>query len=257
VISAQLSKRDHDEIRRSAEEARHAVLRPADVERYLGPVSDTPYPLEYAFYLLGNIRGKLVLDLGCGTGQNLIPLARRGARCIGMDISPDLVALARHRLQGSNVTADLRVASAYDTGLPDGSIDVIFCIALIHHLDITAVRAEMQRILARDGFIIVSEPVRFSAGYGRVRALFPAQEIVSDHEHPLTRNEFTALTESFQVEEARHFRLPLLPLAGLVLPVGVADGARLWRIDRWILQNCDSARKYATVVTMRLRRTEV
>jgi SAM-dependent methyltransferase len=256
VISAPLCKRDQDEIRCSAEIARQAVLRPADVQRYLRPPSDTPYPREYAFHLLGDMRERLVLDLGCGTGQNLIPLARRGARTIGMDISPELVALARQRVQDAGVKADLRVASAYETGLPDRSIDVIFCMALIHHLDIATLRTEMHRILAKDGFIIVSEPIRFSAGYNRARALLPSHETVSDHEHPLTRDEFAALIETFQVESARYFRLPLLPLAGLVLPVRVADGPRIWRIDRWILQKCRPARKYATVVTMRLRRVE-
>ncbi len=73
MTTAQLSKRDQDEIRRSAEEARHAVIRPADVERYLRPASDTPYPLECALHLLGDIRERLVLDLGCGSGQNILP----------------------------------------------------------------------------------------------------------------------------------------------------------------------------------------
>lgn len=116
--------------------------------------------------------------------------------------SPELVALARQR-QDVGARADLKVASAYDTGLPDGSIDVIFCIALIHHLDIAAVRTEMRRILAKDGLIIVSEPIGLSHGYNRIRALLPSRETISDHEHPLTRDEFAALTESFQVEGAR------------------------------------------------------
>ena len=79
-----------------------------------------------------------------------------------MDISPDLIALARKRLNDANLEARLEVGSAYDTGLPDESVDVIFCIALIHHLDIARVVEEMARILVSGGVVILREPIRFS-----------------------------------------------------------------------------------------------
>jgi SAM-dependent methyltransferase len=79
--------------------------------------------LEYAFHLLGDIRGKTILDLGCGKGENLIPLAKRGGNVIGIDISPELVRLAEARIRSSGVKADVAVGSAYETGLPDESVD--------------------------------------------------------------------------------------------------------------------------------------
>jgi SAM-dependent methyltransferase len=124
-----LTQRDQAEIERSAEEARRTVLKATDraqIARYLDPPSDTHYPLEYAFHLLGDIRGKTVLDLGCGTGENLVPLVERGARVIEIDISPDLIALAQQRMQNAALEATLRFGSAYDTGLESGSIDIIF-----------------------------------------------------------------------------------------------------------------------------------
>jgi len=51
MTSPQLTERDRAEIRRSAQEARKIVLKPADVERYLNPPADTAYALEYAFHL--------------------------------------------------------------------------------------------------------------------------------------------------------------------------------------------------------------
>ena len=85
---SQLSARDRAEVDRSAEEARQiSVQLPKrdQVERYLNPPSDTAFPLEYAFSLLGDVRGKTVLDFGCGAGENLVPLVERGARVIRMD----------------------------------------------------------------------------------------------------------------------------------------------------------------------------
>src|SRR5690349_19717603 len=118
-----LSNRDASEIARSASEARKTVLRNVNLERYQAPPPDTCYPLEYAFHLLGDVHGKLVLDLGCGSGEETIPLRQRGARVIGIDISRDLLEVAQRRLQKYGLDADLRVRSAYDTQLPDGSVD--------------------------------------------------------------------------------------------------------------------------------------
>jgi hypothetical protein len=72
VKNASLSLRDQAEIERSSVEARNTVLKPVNpeqVERYLAPLSTTPFELEYAFHLLGDVNGKVVLDLGCGFGR--------------------------------------------------------------------------------------------------------------------------------------------------------------------------------------------
>jgi|SRR5215472_3189620 len=90
--------RDEAEIARSAIEARKIVLSPAEVWRYLNPSANTAFPLEYAFYLLGKIDDKHVLDLGCGTGEEIPALAWCGAHVTGIDISPDLIALAQERI---------------------------------------------------------------------------------------------------------------------------------------------------------------
>ena len=163
-------KTDHSariqlEVERSAAEASKIVLRPVEVDRYLDPPKDTPFPLEYAFYLLGDVRGKMVFDMGCGSGETIIPLVRRGAQVNGIDISPELIAFAQRRLKAAYLSANVRVGSAYETGMPDGSVDVVFCMALIHYLDIATVRDEMKRILRPGGYIVLKEPIRFSKGY--------------------------------------------------------------------------------------------
>lgn len=253
-------ERDVAEMRRSAEEAKAITTRkripwhPVQVERYLSPPLDTCYRLEYAFHLLGDVRGKMVLDLGCGIGDNIVPLVKRGACVLGMDISPELIELAQERLKRGGIEAVLRVCSAYDTGLPDASVDVIFCINLIHHLDVAAVRDEMHRILVQGGLIILSEPIRFSGLYNRLRNLLPARENISDYEHPLTRNELTEFIRGFEVEGDRYFRLPLLPLAFTALPSEALARQKLMRLDRWILHHWRPARKYATNITLRLRK---
>jgi len=64
-----------DEIERSALEAVYLDqsfnTNPQNIARYLNPAPDAAFPLEYAFYLLGDVRGLTVLDYGCGAGATL------------------------------------------------------------------------------------------------------------------------------------------------------------------------------------------
>jgi len=253
MSTARLSERNQAEVERSASQASKVVLKPAEraqIDRYLNPPADTPYGLEYAFHLLGDVRGKDVLDLGCGTGENIIPLLERGARVTAIDISPDLIAIAKQRLRDANLEAFVTVGDAYATGLPDESVDVIFCMALIHHLDIKLVRDEMWRVLRRGGAIILREPVRFSKAYAWIRGLLPAREDISEYEHPMTREELASMTEPFQVRETRYFRLPFVPLLLRVLP----ESSTPWRASNWVLQRFPAAEHYATGVVTKLQK---
>jgi len=199
--------------------------------------------------LLGDVRGKTVLEFGCGAGENIVPLVERGARVVGIDISPELIALTRQRLSLAGLEATVQAGSAYETGLPDASVDVIFCIALIHHLNIERVRKEMQRILAKDGKIILKEPIRFSRFYGRLRDLLPGRDDASEYEHPLTRAEFAAINEPFKADGTRYFRLPFVPLLSRL---GVRE--QPWKFDRWCLRHFPATSRYATCVVTRLGR---
>jgi SAM-dependent methyltransferase len=247
-MNAGISGRERSEVERSAAEARSVVLRTSDIDRYLNPRSDTPFPLEYAFYLLGNVEDKTVLDLGCGTGENIPPLIARGANVIGIDISPDLIALAEQRLMNEQMKATVRVGSAYDTELPDESVDVIFCMSLVHHLEISRVQQEMNRILRKGGFVILREPIRFSSANGRLRKLLPAHDDISDCEHPLTRGELALMTEGFEVTGTRFFRLPFVPLLSRYF----ASRSNLsWRASNWMLRSIPAMNVYASLVAMK------
>jgi SAM-dependent methyltransferase len=249
-MHSRLLERDLAEVKRSAEEARKTLLTPCEVDRYLNPPAETIYPLEYAFHLLGDVRGKTVLDLGCGTGENIVPLVKRGAHVIGIDISPDLIALAERRLKDADSPAVLKVGSAYETGLPSSSVDVIFCISLVHHLDIALVCEEMGRILTENGFVVLKEPIRFSKAYGRLRGLLPSHADVSDYEHPLTSEELAILTERFRATGTRYFRLPFVALASRVFPVPLRGF--VWKVSDRMLRHWKLSENYATVVAMKL-----
>jgi len=73
-----------------------------------------------------------LLELGTGTGETARRVLARhpGAALVGVDVSEDMLAVARSRLPG----ADLRLARLEDP-LPSGPFDVVFSALAIHHLD--------------------------------------------------------------------------------------------------------------------------
>jgi len=251
-ISPSRSARDQEEIERSAIEAARIVLAPISVDRYLNPSLNAAHALEFAYYLLGDVRGRTVLDLGCGSGQNLIALASRGANVLGVDISPHLIRLAQQRLDTAGKVASLRVATAYDTGVPEESIDVVFAIAVLHHLELPVVREEIRRMLRKNGRLIFSEPIRFSRTLNLLRTFFPARDEISSHEHPLNRADLAAITEGFTVMSQRNFRLPFIPLLGAHRS---SHDKRMWETDRWLNQHFPKLEHYATVKVMSLKRS--
>lgn len=64
-------------------------------ERYEGAMGRALYPLEVAYEILGDIRGKRLLDVGCGLGENSLLFARWGAHVTGVDVSGGSLAVAR------------------------------------------------------------------------------------------------------------------------------------------------------------------
>src|SRR5205807_2385376 len=116
-------------------------VSPQTFARYSHPPRDTAYPLEYAYHELGDVAGKRIVDFGCGSGANSVLLAHRGAHVWGIDISEDLLRLARRRMavSGRPDGASFIAGSAHDLPFPDGTIDVVFGIAILHHLDLDLV----------------------------------------------------------------------------------------------------------------------
>jgi len=236
------------EIYRGRSEAAHTVLAATDVRAYLSPPLDTAYPLRYAFYLLGDVRGKIVLDLGCGSGENLALLLAHGASVIAIDLSPELIALARKRVELSHFKAPVfMVGSALEIPLSDSCVNAVLCASLLHHLDVSRAMSEIRRVLKPDGFVVVKEPVRFSKMAGRLRKLLPAQRDISDSEHPLTREEVDRLKNGWRVAGERAFRLPFVPLFSRQRAIDA-----IWGLDRLLLKKFNALERYSTSRVLKL-----
>jgi SAM-dependent methyltransferase len=242
------------EISRSEREARHTpstrlVQNECIAARYRDPPLETAFPLEYAYALLGDIRGKLVVDFGCGSGDNSLLLARRGGRVVGVDISESLLELAqlRMRVNGLGGHARFIVGSAHDLPIVEQSADVVLGIAILHHLDLTVTAREIYRILKPGGIAIFQEPVRDSKIVRGVRRLIPYKAPdVSPFERPLTTPELTAFAKPFHVVAWRAFSLPFVNVAQ-VTPRLKPFVRSAYALDRAILERIPALKAFAGI----------
>jgi ubiquinone/menaquinone biosynthesis C-methylase UbiE len=104
--------------------------------------------------LLPPLSGQTVLDLGCAVGDLAAELAQRGARVIGVDANPELLAVARERRipNAEFLNADLET-------LPDvGLVDGIWCsFAAAYFPELGPTLAEWKRLLKPEGWIALTE----------------------------------------------------------------------------------------------------
>lgn len=224
-------------------------VSPQTFARYAHPPHDTAYPLEYAYHELGDVAGKRVVDFGCGSGANTVLLTHRGAHVWGIDISHDLLRLARRRLavSGRDGGAAFLAGSAHDMPFPDSSIDVVFGIAILHHLDLGLVSREVRRVLKPGGRAIFQEPVRNSPVLRFVRSLIPYRAPdISPYERPLTDEELKSFASEFQKWSVRAFALPHVQV-GQVLPVVRNYWRTLYEVDRRVLRRVKWLERYASI----------
>jgi tRNA (uracil-5-)-methyltransferase TRM9 len=102
--------------------------------------------------ILSGIGGaEQILDLGCGNGEVARELSRAkfGGTYLGLDLSPDLLALARPGLDTTRyrfAAADLTIPGKWTATLPgDSSFDLVLCFATLHHIPSSRARLELAR----------------------------------------------------------------------------------------------------------------
>ena len=95
------------------------------------------------------------IDIGCGTGTNVIALARAGWRVTGVDFAPRAIKLAKQKIKAANVHADLQVNDATKLdGIP-GPFDLAFDLGCFHTIPEnlrTKYLRQLERILVPGGF---------------------------------------------------------------------------------------------------------
>jgi ubiquinone/menaquinone biosynthesis C-methylase UbiE len=105
--------------------------------------------------------GMIVLDVACGAAHVAEQLAARVRQVVGIDLTPELLAVGAERLRsGGTTNVLLQVGNAAELPFVDGSFDLVVCRSSLHHFADPAVQvSEMARVCRTGGRVAVSDMV--------------------------------------------------------------------------------------------------
>jgi SAM-dependent methyltransferase len=98
-----------------------------DTSRVMAFTMGTEQEVEFLVGELDLVPGTRVLDVGCGPGRHSISLARRGVTVVGIDLSPDFLALARAAAEREGLPAAFVELDVRDLDV-DGEFDAVICL---------------------------------------------------------------------------------------------------------------------------------
>jgi SAM-dependent methyltransferase len=126
-----------------------------DVAHY-GPDIGT----EADYRLLGDVKGKRVLELGCGGAQCSIAFAKQGATAIGVDFSAEQLAFARRLSDREEVRIELHLSDLADLAfLRADTIDLVFSAYAFGYVeDLNRVFRQVHRVLKVGAPLVFSLP---------------------------------------------------------------------------------------------------
>ena len=175
-----------------------------------------------AFVRLTGLKpGARVADLGCGSGAFTALLARAGYVCVGLDISPQLVAVGRRKHpEIAFVEGDIERLPFADAGF-----DGVLLSGVVHHFpDPSPCAAEVFRVLRPHGRFLAFDPNRmnpFMWLYRDRTSPFYSPVGVTENERPVLAGEVAAVFARAGFSVSSHY------LAGLAYRYVASSRARL------------------------------
>jgi ubiquinone/menaquinone biosynthesis C-methylase UbiE len=124
-----------------------------------------------------------VIDLGCGAGHTAIACARKAARVIGIDVTPEMVVAATALTNQRSLTnVEFRVGNVEALPFVSGSIDVVTSRVSAHHYsDPARALSEAFRVLKPGGVLLVSDSI--TPEDPALDTFFNAIELLRDSSH--------------------------------------------------------------------------
>ena len=103
-----------------------------------------------------DVKNKLVLDIGCGMGSDLLNFAQNGANVIGIDLVTKHLDLAKGLFAYNGYSAHFLKMDAESLSFASNSVDIIYSFGVLHHTpNIQKAISETHRVLKPKGLAII------------------------------------------------------------------------------------------------------
>jgi len=165
------------------------------------------------------LKGKQVLEIGCGMGFDSVELMRRGVRLTATDLTPAAVRVARRHFEVEGLDAEnVRVANVLDLDFADESFDGVYAIGVVHHTGDTprAIR-EIRRVLKPGGVMAIAHIYRRPSFFHMLSKIGRENIEFKDMDAPVidffTESEVLEMLHGFTIEEMTQDHYRALPIA--------------------------------------------
>jgi ubiquinone/menaquinone biosynthesis C-methylase UbiE len=194
------------------------------------------------------IRGKKVLDYGCGSGLNLEWLSIRAKEVVGIDLSKKSLEIAQKIvLQKKLNNVRLILMDCEKLEFLDNSFDVIFDGGTLSSLDINKVLPEIKRVLKPGGFIIGIETFGHNPFTNLKRKINKIRKTRTEwaESHIIKNKDFKIIKEYFGDIKVYYFHLiSWIAFPFLALPGGIYMLRFLEKIDSFLVSLFPFLKKY-------------
>lgn len=133
---------------------------------------NSSYPKEKDLKLIGDVKGKKILELGCGGANCGIALAKQGAKMTCLDLSSEQIKYAQNYAKRENVDIRFITSAIEDTSnFESKEFDKVISIcAFMYVKDIDKVFQEVNRMLKLGGTFVFSlnDPIFYSVAFGSI-----------------------------------------------------------------------------------------
>jgi 2-polyprenyl-3-methyl-5-hydroxy-6-metoxy-1,4-benzoquinol methylase len=186
-----------------------------------------PWIMERIDREAAGLRGKHLLEIGCGMGYDSLEFLKRGVRVTATDLTDNAVRLARRHFELENVNAEsVHTENALDLSFPDGTFDAVWSNGVLHATGDTrlAIR-EARRVLKPGGRAIISHFYR-KPSWMYTLSRFGREPIEHGQEDPpvnefYTDKEILDFFQGFRIVEAAHEHHRALPIAKTGIKAGL------------------------------------
>ena len=164
--------------------------------------------LRHIFASLGNLKGRKVLDVGCGLGEASVYFALKGADVVATDLSDGMLKATAQLAGQHGVQLRTHKSDAEDLLLGDEKFDVIYVGNLFHHVAVEPTVQRLKRHLKPDGVLASWDPLAYNPLINVYRAI--ATDVRTPDEHPLTLRDLRVFRKHFGEVKNRYFWLTSL-----------------------------------------------
>jgi 2-polyprenyl-3-methyl-5-hydroxy-6-metoxy-1,4-benzoquinol methylase len=161
--------------------------------------------------LMGDLKGKHLLDVGCGLGESSVYFALRGAHVTAIDLSPGMVDCAMALAKTHGVSIRGVVQSGEELEVPEEQFDIVYVANTIHHVtDKDRLFRQIHKALKPGGRFFSFDPIAYNPVIEVYRRM--ATKVRTEDEAPLTFGDVENARRYFPDLQHREFWILTLSL---------------------------------------------